>query len=217
LRYPQYTADGFVAGGKVTWVGVTASVFDNAGHSFERFDFPAILSDKTMRELQQVGECLVSRLFFDNSFFNIEFFVTNRGHISIIEFNSRLAFQFVSLFAAAYKNNYLIENCMLAMGREPALFPVERPLMASSCVLRRPDSALVETIPRPDEIKSVIENGLASSVRIIVEEGKHLDDYKQDEYSYRYAIVNIVGNDQQDILGKQAEVKNRLRFVFKSP
>ena len=42
LHYLQYTADGYVFEGDVHWVGLTASVFDKSGHSFERFDFPHI-------------------------------------------------------------------------------------------------------------------------------------------------------------------------------
>jgi biotin carboxylase len=215
LHYPQYTVDGYVFRGRVYLVGVTASVFDQAGHSFERFDFPAYLEESTKRELKQVVERLIARLEYDNSCFNVEFFVTDDGHVILIEFNTRLAFQFVPLFTARYANNYFIEVCRLAWGEEPRLESNSAPQMASSCVLRIYENKEVTSVPDQEEIHKLINEGLAYSVRVLIGPGTQLADYKQDAYSFRYAIFNIVYKDEQEMVMKIREVKKRLRFGFR--
>ncbi|MFW5714127.1 MAG: ATP-grasp domain-containing protein [Brevefilum sp.] len=212
--FPQYTVDGYVFDGQVHWVGITESVFDQAGHSFERFDFPANLAKNTTDELHQVIERVINRINYDMGFFNVEFFVNDEGHIILIEFNTRLAFQFIPLYAARYRNNIFIESCRLTLGEAPQLEPITAEQMASSCVLRLYHDAKVFKTPTRTECQSVIEEGLADSVRVIPQAGKRLSDYKQDQYSFRYAIINIRGKDRVEIDKKLAEVKNRLTFVF---
>jgi biotin carboxylase len=215
LHFPQYTVDGYVSKGRVYLVGVTASVFDEAGHSFERFDFPAYLEESTKRELEQVVERLIARLEYDNSCFNVEFFVTDDGHVILIEFNTRLAFQFVPLFTAQYANNYFVEVCRLALGEEPRLELNSVLQMASSCVLRVYENKEVISVPGREEIHKLVNEGLVRSVRVLVEPGTRLSDYKQDAYSFRYAIINIVYKDEKEMVMKLREVKKRLRFVLK--
>ena len=70
--------------------------------------------------------------------------------------------------------------------------------------------------PRHEEIMEINNAGLAYSVWVMVREGAQLSDCKQDQYSFRFPIVNIIGKDQQELLNKQTAVKERLKFVFKS-
>ena len=215
LRLPQYTVDGYVFKKDVHVVGVTASVFDRAGHSFERFDFPADLEQNADAELKQVIQALITRLGYDHGCFNIEFFVTEDAHVVPIEFNTRLAFQFVPLFAARYGNNYLAEACRLALGQEPRLDPIASPRMSSSCVLRVYEDREVVSVPDEEELRRLTGEELALSVRVLVRPGTRLSDYKQDAYSFRYAIVNIEYADEAEREEKIERIKDRLKFVLR--
>lgn len=215
LSCPQYTVDGYVFEGEVHWIGVTASIFDHAGHSFERFDFPANLDQNTSSELEQEVENLIDRIGYDSGCFNVEFFVTPDGHVALIEFNTRQAFQFVPLFTTRYDMDYFIESCRLALGEKPIMALCSNPQTASSCVLRVYQDAQVVSIPSSADIQAIIEDEIAHSVRVMVQPGRRLSDIKQDEYSYRYAIINIIGSDRSEINEKLAIAKERLKFVFK--
>jgi len=215
LQFPQYTLDGYVHHGQVALVGITASIFDRPGHSFERFDFPAHLEEDTQAELRKVAEDLVASLGFDNGSFNVEFFVTEAGHIIVIEFNIRIAFQFVALFTARYAENYLTEVCKLALGETPSLTALPAPQSASSCVLRVYEDKTVIGTPSEEEIAALARHGLVHSVRLLAEPGKRLCEYKQDTYSFRYALFNILYQDKAERDEKIKRIKDHLHFVFK--
>jgi len=134
---------------------------------------------------------LINRIGYDNSCFNIEFFVTSKGQVVLIEFNTSVAFQFVALFKARYVNNYLIEACRLALGEQPHLDAISHPQMASSCVLRVYEDKWVDKVPSAGEVQALIDAGLVHSARILAQPGTRLSDYKQDAYSFRYALFNI--------------------------
>ena len=214
LPWPQYTADGYVFDGKIYWVGITTSVFDEAGHSFTRFDFPANLLEDTVNELKQDSETVIEHIGYDNACFNIEFFVSPEEHIAFIEFNTRQSFQFVPLFTAKYANNYFFESCRLALGEKPDLEPVSNPQKACSCVLRLYEDTEVLSIPSRADCQAIIDAGLAHSIRLMAQPGHRLSDYKQDEYSFRYAIINIIGDNKEYISKKLAIIKKRLTFSF---
>ncbi len=215
LYLPQYTVDGYVFGKEVHCVGVTASVFDRAGHSFERFDFPANLREEAYAELERVIRALIARLGYDHGCFNVEFFVTEDGHVVPIEFNTRLAFQFVPLFTARYTNNYFVEACRLALGKRPRLDPIPSPRMASSCVLRVYEDRAVVSVPSEEELRRLTDEGLALSIRVLVRPGTRLSDYKQDAYSFRYAIVNVEYKDEAEREEKIKRINEKLNLVLR--
>lgn len=47
-------------------------------------------------------------------------------------------------------------------------------------------------------------------IRILVEPGKKLSDYKQDSYTYRYALIDIAGKNKSEILNTLELVKKKL-------
>lgn len=213
--FPQYTGDAYRFNGTLYWVGITASIFDAAGHSFERFDFPADIPAAARAELDDITRKITQRIGYGNGCLNVEFFITEGDHIALIELNTRQSLQFVPLFAARYTSDYLTEACRLALGDAPQINPIPNSQRASSCVLRMYADAKVVKVPTQGEIESVISNGLARSVRVLVQPGARLSDYKQDEYSYRYALINIMGKDTQEIQTKLDIVKNQISFLFR--
>ena len=96
------TFEGSMHAGAMTPIGVTDSVLHPNGISFVRFDYPSELSEGVCRRLSAIAETLMPALGFDDSLFNIEFFVRGDGTAKIVEVNGRMASQFAPLVRAVH-------------------------------------------------------------------------------------------------------------------
>src|SRR4051794_23281492 len=88
------TFEGFMSGGRMTPVGVTDAVLHENGISFLRFEYPSTLPDAPQRRMEEIAARLMPAIGFDQSVFNIEFFVGDDGRPWIVEVNGRMASQF---------------------------------------------------------------------------------------------------------------------------
>lgn len=198
IQAPQFTVDAYVFKKKVFIIGITKSVMTPDGMSFERFEHPAVFESDLEGRLHTILEKVVDELEFDNSFFNLEFFVKDNTIIPI-EFNTRIAHQFIPLFQAWYNENIYEQMVLLALGKKPHLHPKTEPLIATSFVLRTTKDAYITYTPTEEEIKQFEkEYGLLSFIPL-GETGKKLSESPQDSYSFRYAIVNIAGHTQEEL------------------
>ncbi|HVI19880.1 MAG TPA: ATP-grasp domain-containing protein, partial [Gaiellales bacterium] len=96
------TFEGFVHDGRVTPVGVTDAVLHKNGISFLRFEYPSKLPAGPQQQMAEIASRLMPALGFDQSLFNIEFFVRADGGITIVEVNGRMASQFAPLVRAVH-------------------------------------------------------------------------------------------------------------------
>ena len=72
------TFEGFMHDGEVSPVGVTDAVLHANGISFLRFEYPSKLPAGPQQQMAEIASRLMPALGFDQSLFNIEFFVAGR-------------------------------------------------------------------------------------------------------------------------------------------
>src|SRR5262249_9663258 len=94
----QYTVDAFVFHQKVHIMGVVQSIYTEDRKSFKRFDFPGDFPKDLTGKLQDLLEKVVKTVGFDNSGFDLEFFLTPGGELLIIEMNTRVSRGFNALY-----------------------------------------------------------------------------------------------------------------------
>ncbi|MBD3279517.1 MAG: ATP-grasp domain-containing protein [Candidatus Pacebacteria bacterium] len=211
----QFTADGFIYQHQVFFTGITESIMHDQFYSFKRFDFPAQLPFKLLAKLKTGVQDFAQQLDFNNSAFNVEFFVTPAQKLHFIEFNTRLSFQFTPLFNNYYQTNYLTMLIKLALGEKPTLKKQPNLKKTSCCILRSKTDRFVNKIPSKSELKRLTTaNADLLGIRVFVKENHYLSESIQDSYSYRYASLDIQGEDFQQINKKFIELKPQLDACF---
>jgi hypothetical protein len=177
----EVTVEGFVAGGRVTVVGVTDSVKYPGTNSFERFEYPSALAPARIAELHGIVDRLLPGLGFDGGFFNVELAVPEEGRAQLIEVNGRLASQFAPLVEAVERRSTYEALFALAAGESPAWEPREPHGVALSYAVRVFEDGLVEAVPPPtDGVELLVRPGLRLS-----EQGVN------DVASFRLAIFDV--------------------------
>jgi hypothetical protein len=201
-RGGEVTLEGYVYGGEVTVVGVTDSVMYPGTNSFERFEYPSRLADSRLDELAGITRRVLPALGFDGGFFNVEFVVPERGPVTLIEVNGRIASQFAPLVRAVHGRSTYEALFTLACGDDPAWAPGAAEGVAISYVVRRFEDAYVEAVPEP-------EDGL----EILVRPGLRLSEQgTNDAQSYRLAILYEAGETRDEALARCRERAAALSF-----
>jgi biotin carboxylase len=184
----EVTLEGYVHAGRVTVIGVTDSVMYPGTNSFERFEYPSRFSAERREELGDIARRLLPALGFDGGFFNIEFFVPQRGRPTIIEVNGRIASQFAPLVQALHGRSTYDVLFALACGDDPAWDAQEPDGVAVSYVVRTFEDAYVAAAPEPDD-----------GVEILAPAGRRLSEQgTNDVRSFRLAIVYQAGETREE-------------------
>ena len=205
LTGDEVTYEGYVHHGRVTTIGVTDSVKYPGTNSFERFEYPTVLSEKREAEIEDVVRRVMPELGFDGGFFNVEFFVAAGKPPRIIEVNARIASQFAPLVQALHGRSTYEALFELASGDDPDWRTGRPEGVGVSYCLRAFDDAFVEAVPDPEE-----------GLELLVRPGLHLSDQGvNDAQSYRLFILNEVGATRAEALRKCRERVRRLRRGFR--
>lgn len=113
-------------------------------------------------------------------------------------------------------NTYSIQ-LQLSQGEQPAFENRKGSFgVAASFAFRLFEDRKVIRVPTQEEIDKINILFPDCSIVIKVKEGDKLSDVSQDEQSYRYAIINLGGKDWVDLYTRFEELKQHLRFEFKS-
>ncbi len=214
----QVTVDGYVQGGRVVLLGTTLSVFVPGTISFSRFDFPHRFGPEIDSRITDVVRRVVGHIGLDDTLFNMELMVDEEtGGIKIIELNTRLSFQFVPLIEWVRGISPLRIMCDIAVGRDTEGVATEGAgpfSIASSCVLRTREDQWVLDVPSSEDVADI--EAERSNVRVfpVVATGTRLSDYRQDPHTFRYCLVDIAGEDLEEIASTLPVVKDRLGFRF---
>jgi hypothetical protein len=197
----EVTLEGYVHEGRPVVIGVTDSVKYPGTNSFERFEYPSRFTHR-FAELSDVARRLIPALGFDGGFFNVEFFLPERGTAKIIEVNGRIASQFAPLVQALHGRSTYDVLFDLACGKDPG-WSEQRPNgVAVSYVVRTFEDAFVASTPEPDE-----------RVEILVRPGRRLSEQgPNDVRSFRLAIVYEAGATREEALERARERAAKLRF-----
>jgi hypothetical protein len=202
LAGDEVTLEGYVHEGTVTTIGVTDSVKYPGTLSFERFDYPSKLSEERQAGLCEVAGRVLREVGFDGGFFNVEYFVPERGPGRIIEVNGRIASQFAPLVQALHGRSTYDLLFELACGEDPGWARGLPDGVAVSYVVRVFEDAFVEAVPDPEDgLEVLVRPGLALS-----EQGQN------DAQSYRLAILYGVGETREEAVAGCRERAGALNF-----
>jgi biotin carboxylase len=207
------TFEGFMHAGKMTPIGITDSVLHPNGISFVRFDYPSTLPASAFDRLGEIADVLMPALGFDDSLFNIEFFVEADGTAKIVEVNGRMASQFAPLVRAVHGTSTYRIQLELATGGSPSVPEPRTDVVTSSFVLRRySKDAVVETVPDPN---AVMERFPGSQVELLVRPGQRLSENDDDSASHRLAVVAMSGPDRASLLNDWGQAQGLLGFQLR--
>jgi biotin carboxylase len=203
------TFEGYMRGGTMTPVGVTDAVLHENAISFLRFEYPSTLPDAAQQRMAEVAARLMPALGFDQSMFNIEFFVTDDGHVWIVEVNGRMASQFAPLVRAVHGVSSYELQLELAAGGAPVLPPARPDVVAASFLVRTYHDAVVRGIP---DTAAVTEAFPGAQVELLVREGQRLSENDDDVLSHRLAVVALSGPDRETLIGRYRQAVELLAF-----
>jgi hypothetical protein len=203
------TFEGWMAGGRMTPIGVTDAVMHPNGISFLRFEYPSRLPEGPQRTMADVAARLMPALGFDQSLFNIEFFVRPDGRVTIVEVNGRMASQFAPLVQAVHGVSSYELQLALCTGGSPELPPARDDLVTASFLVRSYEDAVVRSVPDPT---IVLERYPHAHVEVLVRPGQRLSENDDDVVSHRLAVVALAARDRPSLLARFAEAVDLLPF-----
>jgi hypothetical protein len=205
LAGDEVTYEGYVHGGRVTTIGVTDSVKYPGTNSFERFEYPTVLSEEREAEIEDVVRRVMPELGFDGGFFNVEFFVSAGAAPRIIEVNARIASQFAPIVQALHGRSTYDALFELVCGDDPGWRTGRPDGVGVSYCMRVFEDALVEAVPDPEE-----------GLELLVRPGLHLSDQGvNDAQSYRLFILNELGETRAEAVWRCRDRARRLRRDFR--
>ncbi len=212
----QVTVEGFVYNGVITVLGIVDSIMFPGTISFARFEYPSRLPTSVQECIKTMVKQVIVGVGLDNTMFNVECIYNQQtGAIHIIEINSRISSQFADLFEKVDGTNSYEIMFDLALGNQPAVsFRQGSYGVAASCVLRLFEDNHVVSLPSKIQLDKVLELFPDIQIELCAQEGKKLSSVKQDEYSYRYGLINLGGHDWEDLFAKYHRCLDMLEFVF---
>ncbi len=202
VQAEQYNLDGYVFGGQTHAVGVVDAIMYPHTQAFMRHQLPTRLRPAVQARALDVARRFLAAVGFTHGLFNMEFFhdaATDR--LTVIEFNPRMASQYSDLYQRVLGVDLHAIGLALAHGRDPASLPVGTPTAgaAASFVYRvfRPGDAVV--MPGAAQ-RRALEQAYPGALLFLYPKsaGSIARDYKWLG-SYRYAIVHLGGQDENDL------------------
>ncbi|MGE5097187.1 MAG: ATP-grasp domain-containing protein [Betaproteobacteria bacterium] len=213
LRGAQATVEGCVFRGETRIIGVVDSIMYPGTISFARFEYPSALPEEVQQRMGDIAARFARHIGFDDGLFNAEMMYDAAADaVHIIEVNPRMCPQFADLMEKVNGVNTYEAALSIAAGRRPVL---KRPApfgAAASVVARVFDDRLVKRVPRAAELQRVAEAFPDARVKVLCREGHRLSEELQDGNSFRYAVVNLGGEDRRHIATRHAQVMRELSF-----
>ncbi len=216
LQGIQTTLDGYVCGGEVHMMGVVDSIMFPHTIAFQRFEYPSSLPVSVQERMADVARKVMPALGFDNGQFNIEFIYNSEANtVHIVEINPRMSSQFADLFEKVDGTNSYSVLLDLALGKTPDVKRGEgRHRAAFSCVLRTFRNQMVLKLPSQDELGRLQRQFPDIRIEILATVRRKLSQQMQDTCSYRYGLLNIGGQDREEILQIFDYCQRQLTFLF---
>jgi len=203
------TFEGFMHRGTMTPIGVTDAVMHDNGISFNRFEYPSTLPDRPQQAMAGVAARLMPAIGFDQSIFNIEFFVRDDGSVWVVEVNGRMSSQFAPLVRAVHGVSTYELQFELAAGCRPTLPPRRDDVVAASFLLRTFQDAVVRSIPDAAPISEAFPG---AQVELLVREGQRLSENDDDVLSHRLAVIALSGPDREALVRRYQQAVSLLPF-----
>jgi hypothetical protein len=219
LEGMQVSLEGYVFRGQVHPLGIIDALMFPGTISFERFVYPSRLPAEVQARMWQIAQDFISGIGYDNALFNMELIYNPAtGDIHIIEVNPKIASQFTDLFEKVDGTSSYTPLLQIALGEEPTFNHGQGSFkLAASCVLRGFTDQRVRRVPPAEEIAELTRKFPDARIEISVAEGQMLSDIMQDGKSFRYGLVNIGANSEEELNDKLESCKNSLHFEFSAP
>lgn len=213
----QVTVDGFIYQGQVHIFGLTKACYYPGTNSFSHHVFPYSFSPDLDAKINDTLRRLMPALGMNNTFFNVELRAEPENNtFKIIEVNSRIAFQFAKTIQAVRGFDPLHLLCELAVNRFPRLknrteesfsycYNFEMHSFSDQRILRTPtQSGYTQIQMLYPEVH----------IRNLIQEHSNLSDYKHNPQSFRYCILDVPGNSEEEIMRKKEHIVSLLNYEF---
>lgn len=213
----QVTADCYVYNQKAYVFGLTKAAFFDDNISFSHHEYPYQISPEMEQKIHNMINELAKGLKLNNTFINVELRIDeNTGKVFIIEVNGRIAFQFAKTIEVVRGFDPLHLICDLAAGEEPNIYPDITPgySMCYNFELRKFSDKLVTKVPDARNIDRIKKIYPGVEIRNLILNGGKLSDYKHNPESYRYCILDIPGESNEEIMDKFEDIKEMLNYRF---
>lgn len=210
----QVSLEGYVQAGRAHVLGVIDAVMYPGTHSFRRFVYPSNLAASVQAALAAVAVRCIEGLDYGDALFNVEMtWDPDTGRIGIIEINPKIASQFPDLFEKVDGSSTYTTLMEVALGR-PVSFRrgAGRWRVAASCALRVFEDHRVAHVPGPEDIAAVHARFPDARVQVIARPGRRLSEDFQDTGSYRYLLVNLGADSEDDLLDRLEQCVRLLPF-----
>lgn len=210
----EANVDGYVREGRVTFVGVCDAVMFPGTHQFQKFVYPSRLPAAVQERMRTLAEILLDGMQYRHGFFNIEMMWSPESdELKVIEINPRLASQLAGLYRRVDGINphrMLLELCT---GHAPVA--VRTPTgcgVAASLVSRRFDGRALEREPRAAELARARRHFPDAAIMLYLKRGQALAREMKWLGSYRYAVVNLGGANEESLDRRYAEIRKMLQL-----
>ncbi len=214
LEGMQVSLEGFVYQGQVTVMGIIDAIMFPGTFSFKRFQYPSTLPDDVLLRMEQIAAAFIEGIGYDNAMFNIEMIYNpKKDTVHIIEINPKIASQFPDLFEKVDGSNTYEVMMRIALGMPPGFTRGRgKYKIAASCVLRIFEDQLVKEVPEQENIAAVEKQFPDSIVQVIATKGKKLSEQLQDSNSFRYGLINMGADSQEELVQNFENASNMLNF-----
>lgn len=210
----QVSLEGFVHNGKVTVMAIIDAIMFPGTFSFKRFQYPSRLPEKVQARMCRIAELFIKGIGYDNAMFNFEMMYNpHTDAIGIIEVNPKIASQFPDLLEKVDGTSSYSVLLQIALGQTPEYkFKQGKYKVSASCVLRVFEDQYVHQVPSKEDITEIEKRYPDTIVQVIATPGKKLSDQVQDSYSYRYGLVHIGADSEQELEQKFEDIKRLLPY-----
>jgi biotin carboxylase len=198
----QYNLDGWVFNGQTHALGVVDAVMYPGTQAFMRWELPSRLPSTVQAQALAVAQRFLQAVGFTQGLFNMEFFHdAATGKLSVIEFNPRLASQFSDLYRHVQGRDPHAMSLELALGRDPALLPLEKPVAgaAASLVYRAFTPGAAPAMPSAAQ-QAALKQRFTDAMLFMQPKAGHAlaRDFKWLG-NHRYGILHLHGRDAEDL------------------
>jgi biotin carboxylase len=216
IKGHQVTVEGFADRGSFTMIGVVDSFMYPDTMAFERFEYPSRLPESVQARMLALVEKLMAGFGFSHGLFNVElFYLAETDEIKIIEINPRMAYQFSDLYQKVDGFDTYSVAVSLALGEKPFVSRrAGRYKNAASFVLRAFEKTRIKSAPTHEEVRQIEKKYRDARFLIYLKKGSSLDRELKWLGSYRYAVLNMGGENLDDLFDRYHAAKSELKFSF---
>ncbi|MSQ73932.1 MAG: ATP-grasp domain-containing protein [Betaproteobacteria bacterium] len=194
--------DGYARNGSVRFLGMVDALLFPGTDAFMRFEYPSRVPAAERDRMYALAARVLEGLGFDHGFFNVEiFWRPDTGELKILEVNPRLASQLAGLYRRVDGVNAHRMLLDLCTGTGPALAPQPTGAKRSaSFVFRKFDGKPLRAEPSAAALQSLRQRHPEADLMCYFKRGRALARELKWLGSYRYALLNMAGADEEDLL-----------------